>query len=180
MLVFLDTEFTSLDESAQLLSIGLISEADEHVSLYREVAGAADSINDEFILSEIVPKLSGGDCAKSFPEVALDVWNWLAKVAENEPVTLACDWSGDWAWAMLLLDVAHQQGALAALPTNVLGPPFLIWDTISSDEAQHYSEQWRLENKHPTHHALHDAANNRSTYLHFARLAALAHGEPNA
>ena len=89
MLVFLDTEFTSLDEDAQLLSIALVSEKDDAVNLYREITGVSHASCDEFVLTEIIPNLSGGSCAKPLPEVAVDVWNWLEQLAAKDTIQLA-------------------------------------------------------------------------------------------
>jgi hypothetical protein len=180
MLVFVDTEFTSLDESAELLSIGLVGEADESTQIYLEVAGASLDGVDKFIVENVVPKLHGHAFSKPFEQVALEVWHWLEKVSSAGPTQIACDWTGDWAWTMLLLDVARQHGAPSSLPPNVIGPPHLIWETICSEQAMCFSERWRHEHNHLEHHALHDAANNRATYLRFRRLPDASIGEPHA
>lgn len=103
--VFLDTEFTDLGMSADLLSLGLVARDSEN-ELYIEIADAERRQSSTFVLDEVLPLFG-----KHNPQVlrrvgaAARIEGWLDEIRDGNrevPIVLLSDYSGDW---MHLLDL---------------------------------------------------------------------------
>lgn len=147
MLVFLDTEFTSLDVPAELLSVALVTEDPEH-RLYLERTDFLVENCSQFVVDEVLPLFGRIPNAQAhYDEIGPRTWRWLDALGTS--VRLVSDSAID---AQLLLPMLPKP-----LPTRLRAKPLLIGDLIqrpefADAEAHSFSATggWR-------HHALHDA-----------------------
>ena len=98
--VFLDTEFTSLEAEACLISIGLITE-DGDRNFYAELPDAySENICSDFVIKEVLPLLDAKSLADevkykstyakmSFADLRINLQNWFA--ALTDPVQVWSD-----------------------------------------------------------------------------------------
>jgi hypothetical protein len=158
MLLFLDTEFTTLDRRLmKLLSVGIVSE-DGRAEFYAELpegASWARSECSEFVLQQVLPLLEGGKHRLAEDELAQALHAWLE--ARGEGCTLACDSELDHQllrrvlggrWPVNLAPGFHNLGGL--LDTRVF---------------EHAADSYFSNAGVPRHHALHDARANRKGWL---------------
>lgn len=97
--LFLDTEFTDLGMSADLLSLGLVAR-DVEAELYIEIADAAREMSSTFVLDEVLPLFG-----KHNPQIlrraaaAARIEEWLDDLRDGNretPIVLLSNYSGDW------------------------------------------------------------------------------------
>ena len=87
--IYFDTEFEGLFPGAALISIGLTDKTGKHI-FYRELTDTYKKENCSKYCQEIVlPLLEGGSVQKTFLEVKLDLWGWLAQ--RGPDTVLICD-----------------------------------------------------------------------------------------
>ncbi|WP_172200547.1 3'-5' exoribonuclease [Niveibacterium sp. COAC-50] len=143
MLVFIDTEFTSLT-SAQLLSIGLVTEAGDR--FYGEMTNVSIAACSDFVRPEVLPLLGliPPTAEGSTHVVASALNKWLSSLAH---VGLVIDFVGD----LTLLDdlLGQRHPSIAAV---VDAGPLASQSTFS--DAQ--DRVWRAH-ANMRHHALIDA-----------------------
>lgn len=167
MLVFIDTEFTSFEQDAQLISIGLVTERSESECLYLENRYFDRSICNDFVKKTVLPLLEGGECVSPFGVVGYKVWDWLEQlhISSGQPIEIAIDYVGDWSWLVKLLEDAVYAGVPSAMPAGLSHRPVNIWSLISSEQIQFAEAQWVKQRGLREHHALDDAIRNRYSTL---------------
>jgi hypothetical protein len=154
MLVFLDTEFTTLARSdPDLISIGMAAVGGS--DFYAELTDYRCEDATDFVRSEIIPllgKVPGAACTSV--ELASRLRGWFD--ALPEPATILYDYETDW---QLL------QAAFAGdLPPNV-GALQLVDHKIFRHSAYKLGEVLTYSAAWPPHHALADAQALREGYL---------------
>jgi len=93
MKVFLDTEFTGLGKSAQLISIGLVTAGDE--TFYAEVPFELDRCN-QFVREVVLPLLDPA-CRCTAADLRSRLMDWVLHVRpEDEPLEVCFDFERDW------------------------------------------------------------------------------------
>jgi hypothetical protein len=159
--VFLDTEFTSLEDYASLISIGLITE-DGDRCFYTELLDTySEDICSSFVLKEVIPLLEAKPIAgevnyksvhaqMTFADVQLHLKYWFAALID--PVQVWSD-SPNHDWRYI------QQIFTTGLPYNLLPTPESILTDNTSANAR-YENRVELEYGQKIlrrHHALDDA-----------------------
>lgn len=82
MKLFLDTEFTDLIPGNKLISIALVDENEE--SFYAELTDTYElSDCSDFVKSEVLPHLRGGEYRMTFNECALKIGAWIEDRGEQ-------------------------------------------------------------------------------------------------
>lgn len=154
MLVFLDTEFTTLARpDPDLISIGMA--AADGSDFYAERTDYSHDDCTNFVLDEVIPllgKTPGAECT------AFELDGRLREFfdALPEPAVIAYDYSADW-------QLLH--GALNGdLPRNVAGHQ-LVDHKIFQHPAYRLGEVLTYTKALPPHHALADARALREGYL---------------
>lgn len=98
MIVFFDTEFTTLHWSARLISIGMVTE--DGREFYAELNDTYKRSHcSDFVMGVVVPLLEGGDKAMSMHQLTHKLGAWLEDL--NEPVDMFCD-APHWDWPFLI------------------------------------------------------------------------------
>lgn len=157
MLIFFDTEFTSLTNSSKLISIGLVDETGQK-TFYAELSDTWKlSGTNDFVRKEVVPMLEGGFVQMPKAQLRVALGEWLA--AFNEPVQLATD-SLNWDWVWIHRIFGGQ------LPANLLPSPLLLtmnylvnFDNFAPAIEAAFAAGLRR------HHALDDAKANRLGWI---------------
>lgn len=148
--LFLDTEFSSLDDNAELISIGLVAE--DGSTFYRELSGWRLSRASEFCHFNVIPLLT--ETTKSAEEVGEELRTWLVERGDCVIATDSLRW--DWMWLMHLLD---------ELPENVLNTPLLLtMNYLNNYDAFTVALEEFFTTSTP-HHALTDAKANMHAWL---------------
>lgn len=160
--VFLDTEFTSLAESASLVSIGLIT-ADGDRSFYAELSDTYTQEGcSDFVLQEVLPLLDALSliepvnyknvhASMTLAETSLHLNYWFAALID--PVQVWSDAPNhDWRYIQRIFSTA-------ALPYNLLATPNAILGEDTSANARYQKTIERVYNQKTLrrHHALDDA-----------------------
>lgn len=156
--VFFDCEFTKLpyarDGYPGLISICCASE-DGRRTFYAELTNTWQRGNcSQFVLDNVLPLLSGGDCQMTDAQCALNLKSWIEDLTDE--VILRSDNPGiDWPWVKELFDF------FGCWPKNLRRSCGSIY---FDDEAQQNVYQVALEMYWQTplmaahrHHALYDA-----------------------
>jgi hypothetical protein len=159
MLIFIDTEFTRLEEAAKLISIGLVSE--DGREFYAELADTYQVKEcGDFTREVVLPLLEGGNALMPMAMLTKRLKCWLEEF--DQPIQLATDsllW--DWKWVPVIFN------DLASWPVNLDRHPFLL----SMNYVENYDAFWQtveraFENKGlRQHHALDDAKANRLGWI---------------
>ena len=163
MILFLDTEFTGLDQPRpKLISIGLVSENGEHW-FYAETP--PDSYREQcspWVVTNVLPLLEGGKYVMPKEELGRALAAWLVGLGN---VVVVCD-SPDH-------DFPHLRALLSPWPGNVDGTP-IQFDEDSLDCGDLVAERQSHLGRggYQGHHALHDANSLRDLWLVARRLAA--------
>jgi hypothetical protein len=159
--IFLDTEFTSLEAEAFLVSIGLITEDGDRF-FYAELTDTySEDICTDFVLKEVLPLLNAkplvGEVSyksvyaqMTFVDVQIHLQNWLAALID--PVQIWSD-SPNHDWRYI------QQIFTKELPYNLLPIPKSLLHGNTSSNARYEN---RVEQEYSLkilrrHHALDDA-----------------------
>jgi 3' exoribonuclease, RNase T-like len=160
--VFLDTEFTSLAESASLVSIGLIT-ADGDRSFYVELSDTYTQEDcSDFVLQVVLPLLDARPITESvnytqvyarmtLAETSLHLNNWFAALID--PVQVWSDAPNhDWRYVQQIFSTN-------GLPYNLLATPNAILGEDTSANARYHNtieREYSQKTLRP-HHALDDA-----------------------
>ncbi len=149
MLLFLDTEFTGLNQrETRLISLALVP-ADGRNPFYAEIEEGLGWRRDEcssFVLDEVLPILKGGECVVPFGAVRPRLVEWFATMPRS--VQVACDSEIDFEFLKAIL--FHAWPANLEKSYHDLRP---LVDTTVYDKAvqRHYTPD------RPPHNALADA-----------------------
>lgn len=139
LLLFFDTEFTDFKDM-DLISIGIVS---QHLhEFYAENAEYDQSWCNDFVKSEVVSKLQGGEHALPYAQLKEKLQLWISDLLEEySTVLFVFDYSGDWfLLGDLLFDYPQKD--------KVKG---------QKDELEAGIELYFMHDRSNEHHALHDA-----------------------
>lgn len=160
--VFLDTEFTSLEAEACLISIGLIT-ADGDRYFYAELTDTySEGICTDFVLKEVLPLLDAKPLAgevnyksvyaqMSFADVRKYLQNWF--YALIDPVQIWSDSPNhDWRYILQIFGSASLPYNLLPMPKSLLSDKIYLNAKYENRVEQEYSQKILRR-----HHALDDA-----------------------
>lgn len=161
--LFLDTEFTGLDDPYPfLISIGLVDE-DGRNTFYAEVERSNWERKAElWVWQHVVPHLESGAVVMPISEMGRRLRAWIRDLDQSgSPLQIVCDSPDyDWKFVAPLLHPDWPDG-LALTPirfdSRALGPDRELW-------LRSVIESCRSPNR-PAHHALHDALALRAGWL---------------
>lgn len=165
MLLFLDTEFTGLDQAKpDLISIALVDEAGRE--FYAELPESHWTVQcNEWVHFKVVPHLWRGDHVQSETSIRVHLTAWIDNIPDEAVIVTDCpdvDFFG------------QLKRLLPQWPQNLHTWPvqFGVW---SMGDDQQPTLQKLMDDYHtserPRHHALHDAHSLRLCMMH-----ALANG----
>ena len=138
--LYLDTEFTQLNLSRQLISLALVSSSGRE--FYVEITDTWNfSDCSEFVKTVVLPQLNPAKHGQTFSEARAALRCFLASEGEAEVIGDALKW--DWP---LLLELLGPEG----LPTNIVGCREIDGSGIDA-------EKLSGEAPEAPHHALLDA-----------------------
>lgn len=149
-LIFLDTEFTSLNMDTELLSLGMIDIHGE--TLYLERTDYRIEECSDFVKAVVLPLFGQyPDAQCSLSEFGPRISDWLCRGKESS--VIAVDHSFDWTFFYEAMFGCRWPAGLAGRPLLVEGLPF--------------SERKAFHDEHglPEHHALNDAKSLRHAYI---------------
>jgi hypothetical protein len=158
MLLFLDTEFTGLDQAKpDLISIGMVDEAGRE--FYAELPESHWTVQcNEWVHNNVLPHLWDGDYTKSESETRDALFNWISSIAEQTIIVT------DYPEVDFYL---HLWRLLPKWPKNLDIKPvqFSVWSLGDDKQAalQQVMDAY-FNAEHPRHHALHDAHALRRCY----------------
>lgn len=157
--IFFDTEFTSLNDGAELISIGLIDQAGVQ-SFYAELTDTwCLAQTSDFARTRVLPLLQGGQYQMTMRDLSERLSAWLASF--NQPLVLATDsLTWDWPWIVRIL---KEPGLW---PKNLIDEPLLLnmnylieFDRFVETVENGFANGLRR------HHALDDAQSNRMGWI---------------
>ena len=138
--LYLDTEFTQLNLSRQLISLALVSDSGHE--FYVEITDTwADSDCSDFVKSVVLPQLNPAKHGLAFSAARAALRCFLASAGEAEVIGDALKW--DWP---LLLELLGAEG----LPANIVGCGEIDGSGLDA-------ENFSGEAPEAPHHALLDA-----------------------
>jgi hypothetical protein len=165
MLLFLDTEFTGLDQTKpDLISIGLVDEVGRE--FYAELPESHWTVQcNEWVHFNVLPYLWSGDYVQSETSIRERLTSWIESFQEE--VVIVTDWpNGDF--------FIQLRSLLPQWPKNLNTWP-MEFDSWSMGEEQQPLLRKIIDEYHiphrPKHHALHDAHS-----LRLALAYAVEHG----
>lgn len=139
LLLFFDTEFTDFKDM-DLISIGIVS---QHLhEFYAENSEYNKAWCNDFVKSEVLTKLQGGEYAMPYGQIKENLQIWISDLLEEySSVLFIFDYSGDWfLLGDLLFDYPQKD--------KVKG---------QKDELEAGIELYFMYDRSNEHHALHDA-----------------------
>lgn len=159
MIVFFDTEFSSLGMDPQLISIGLVSE-DGAREFYAELSDTyVKQECSSFVLEAVLPLLESGAARMSMHDLTLRLGDWID--AFNEPVTLSTDsLSWDWPWIKEIFAMAGTWPANLSRGLIMLSVNYLV-----NIDAYNHAVESAFSGDLRRHHALGDARAHRLGWL---------------
>ena len=139
LLLFLDTEFTDFKDM-DLISIGIVSQ--DHHEFYAENSEYNRTWSSDFVKSEVIPKLYGGEHALAYSTLKERLQLWVTELLEEySSILFIFDYSGDW---FLLGEI-------------LIGYPHRDKVKGQQDELEEGIEQYFMHDRSNEHHALQDA-----------------------
>lgn len=154
--VYFDTEFTSLQKDAQLISIGLV-EDNGNSQFYAEIKeGYKKEECSQFCKEQVLPHLEGGKVERTHEQLKNGLRQWIESF--NCPVLLVCDNKKDKKQLRLL----YPEGLPVNAKIHVMG----WWDNLKRKFKNRNNivyEHFGLRN----HHALDDAVANRQMFSQY-------------
>ena len=150
MMIFLDTEFTGLDQDKpDLISIALVDKAGRE--FYAELPPSHYAVQcNEWVHFNVLPHLWGGDYVQSVAAIRDRLTAWIAGIADRVVIVTDCPDA----------DFRLLRWLLPEWPQNVAPAPMLFtaWSMGDNEQPQLHT---LMANYHtperPAHHALHDA-----------------------
>ena len=170
MNVFLDTEFTSFHQPT-LISLALVTE--DGCAFYAENADVPRADCSPFVCDVVLPLLGRVDGATAhLPEIAQRLHDWISALAQ--PITVVCDFEGDWQLLCGVLSSAVPVRApwqpshlKAGWPSN-LERPLVLAERTTADPVFESASQRTFTRQWPPHHALADARALRAGWAAYA------------
>lgn len=162
ILIFLDTEFTGLDQpSPRLISLGMVAE--NGAEFYAELP-QKDYLTscDPWVWKNVLPLLKGGDCEMPLDVLRPRLGEWFDALGAVRIVTDSPEF-----------DFELLRGVLDPWPANVARLPLRFDSTslgISTQQALASIRDSYFSSTRPEHHALHDAHALRQMWLGAAML----------
>lgn len=157
MLIFLDTEYTGLGQSIpKLISIAMVPE-DGKNQFYAEIEmgdGWAKHDCNEFVLSEVLPLLKGGEYRVTRTRLKESMLAWIATLPRA--VQIACDSETDFRFLKQVLNADWPE----KLDRRYLDLRPMVDTTVYDQTVQRYQTSER-----PAHNALNDAHAYRLGWL---------------
>jgi hypothetical protein len=159
MLIFLDTEFTDLKQTAKLISIGLVDETGTR-TFYAE-------LSDTYVLADcspfaqeaVLPLLEGGAALKTLQEAGHRLSAWIADLPGDECASFVSDSVG-WDWPFVWdIFKAH-----APWPDRLSREPVPIHPMVGYPAFERACERAYRDGLRE-HHALDDARANRAGWV---------------
>ena len=147
MKIFLDCEFTQLNQYSKLISLALVSESGKE--FYVELTDAY-SIEDcsDFVIQNVLPQLDALQYGQSVVEAQVSLRRFLGSFAEALEV---CSDAPYWDWGFFcdLVCAGHQPWPCQVLdqPTNLA----VLFNNVDAEAIE------QVELSDPPHHALLDA-----------------------
>jgi hypothetical protein len=150
MLLFLDTEFTGLDQDKpDLISIALVDEAGRE--FYAELPPSQYAVQcNEWVHFNVLPYLWGGDHVQSVAVVRDRLVAWIARIQDQTVIVTDCP-DADFQLLRWLLSEWPQNLALEPILFTAWSMGDDVQPELQARMASYYTED------RPTHHALHDA-----------------------
>lgn len=151
MLIFFDTEFTSLHPKSKLISIGLI--ATDGREFYAEMTDTyMKSHCSEWVKDNVLPLLDAPESQRmTRDEMAVQLRAWIESF--GRPVMLACDsLECDWRWIKKLFPTPEKW------PTNLFREPEILKFTFDEVFVEAVADAFKQGLRR--HHALDDAKAN--------------------
>lgn len=164
MILFLDTEFTGLDQDKpDLISIALVDEAGRE--FYAELPPSHYAVQcNEWVHFNVLPHLWGGDHVQSVTDTRDRLVAWIASIQDRAVIVTDCPDA----------DFRLLRWLLSEWPENLAPTPMLFtaW-SMGDDEQPELHARMAIYHtpERPAHHALHDANS-----LRIGVLSALDHG----
>lgn len=167
MRIFFDCEFTNLDETAELISIGFVADDPQQV-FYAELAEWSDCAISDFTREVVVPilemipedRLSSVACARAIAE-------WLASF--DAPIELVSDSAWDWRLFKRLLALSGADEVTLDTPSGkACHLRYRLFEPANATEERLFFEATRSIYQGRQHHALVDARALRAGYMAIA------------
>jgi hypothetical protein len=151
LLLFLDTEFTGLDQARpDLISIGLVDEAGHE--FYAELPESHWTVQcNEWVHFNVLPHLWGGEHVQSEASIRENLKEWIESIPDECTIVTDCP-DADFFMSLKRL--------LPQWPKNLRDWPIMFSAWSMGDEQQPILRQLMDAYhgaSHPYHHALHDA-----------------------
>ena len=147
MKIFLDCEFTQLNQYSKLISLALVSESAEEFYVELTDTYSVDDCSD-FVIQNVLPQLDPLRCGQSLSDAQVSLRRFLGSFAEElEVCSDAPQW--DWKFFRNLVCADHQPW-----PDQVLNQPTNLAILFHKVDAEALEQ---MELSDPPHHALLDA-----------------------
>lgn len=152
MKIFFDTEFSSLDAEAQLVSIGCVAlDGEEFYAELTDTYQPSDC--SSFVVQTVLPLLQGGECRMSKAELAMRLKAWIEGLTPSQ-VVFQSDVPGlDWPFVEEIFN------SFECWPRNLSRKCEGTWlaDEEQKDRYQAALANYWRNNAYRQHHALVDA-----------------------
>ncbi|WP_338920302.1 hypothetical protein V0M98_24815 [Pseudomonas silesiensis] len=147
MKIFLDCEFTQLNQYSKLISLALVSQSGEEFYVELTNTYSLDDCSD-FVIQNVLPHLDPLRYGQSFVEAQVSLRGFLRSFAEELEV---CSDAPYWDWRFFcdLVCAGHQPW-----PVQVMNQPTNLGILFNKVDAEALEE---VELSDPPHHALLDA-----------------------
>ncbi|MCE1226273.1 MAG: 3'-5' exoribonuclease [Geobacteraceae bacterium] len=170
LLLFLDTEFTDLDEPRYLISLGLAAETGE--TFYAELTDGWQLRNcSPFVWKNILPLLEEGADQMDRATAACSLTNWISSF--DQPVRIVSDAKEfDWPLLQELLEEHWPDNLLhSCISFHTSFFPIEVSNELELTRQRYFFVQRRMIGRLLEHHALHDARALRRQWQQAERLA---------
>jgi hypothetical protein len=145
--IFLDCEFTQLNQNSKLISLALVSESGEEFYVELTDTYSVEDCSD-FVIQNVLPQLDPLRCGQSLSEAQVSLRRFLGSFAEELEV---CSDAPHWDWGFFydLACADHQP-----LPVQVMNQPTnltILFNQVNAEALE------QVELSDLPHHALLDA-----------------------
>jgi len=151
ILVFLDTEFTSMYRP-EMISFSLVPSSGED-EFYAEISDVDMTHCSDFVRTEVLPKLNHTPGVKmTSSQAKAAVQRWLERLTGYDTIIIAFDFDLDWELFSPLLD-------------NESSARYIPWNVSRSNHTDNITFEISCESNEFRHHALSDARHLRDKFL---------------
>jgi hypothetical protein len=145
--IFLDCEFTQLNQDSKLISLALVSESGEEFYVELTDTYSVEDCSD-FVIQNVLPQLDPLRCGQPLSEAQVSLRRFLGSFAEELEV---CSDAPHWDWSFFcdLADADHQPWPIQVMnqPTNLT----ILFNQVNAEALE------QVELCDLPHHALLDA-----------------------